>query len=257
LEKKETIPVERLPKFLLGAGRLAWVNGELATSRSFFQQGLSLAVELGDRYNEAWLLIYFASCSIDQPDEYEEAVKQCKQGLAMFRDLNEKPGIAQGLNILGELARAIGDYSRAGQIYEETMLASQETGETYRQIMALSNLAFVAIHDGDYVRAKDLELSAIKRWREVGSWHGVTTSMAFLAGSLARLGEPEKAARLLGAAETLLAWKGFDFHMSDQHEIAKYRADVHSKLDEASFETAYAEGQAMTLEQAVAYALDE
>jgi ribosomal protein L10 len=50
---------------------------------------------------------------------------------------------------------------------------------------------------------------------------------------------------------------GFDHQPSDQQEVAKYFADIKSQLDEATFDAAYAEGQAMNLEQAVAYALDE
>jgi hypothetical protein len=50
---------------------------------------------------------------------------------------------------------------------------------------------------------------------------------------------------------------GFGHQIADQHEIAKYIADVRAQLDEATFEAAYAEGQAMTLEEAVAYALSD
>jgi tetratricopeptide (TPR) repeat protein len=257
LARSEAIPQVHQPRILLGAGRLAWVNSEASQSRNFFEKGLTLAQEMGDRRNEGWLLINLSTSLIDQPEEHEAAIRLCREGLMILREIDEKPGIAQGLNMLGELARATGDYARAGQMYEECIAVSQETGETFRQVMGLGNLAFVATHEEDYDRARNLLFSAIQRWRELGSWHGMTTGMAYLAGPLAGLGEPEKAARLLGASDALLAARGFDINLSDQHEYAKYVAEVKFQLDETTFEAAYAEGKAMTLEQAVAYALDD
>jgi hypothetical protein len=49
---------------------------------------------------------------------------------------------------------------------------------------------------------------------------------------------------------------GFVPNQGDQHEIANYAADVRAQLDESTFEAAWAEGQAMTLDAAIAYALE-
>ena len=45
---------------------------------------------------------------------------------------------------------------------------------------------------------------------------------------LGKLGGPARAARLLGAAAALLDEMGIDNQPSDQHEVAKYTADVAS-----------------------------
>jgi hypothetical protein len=70
-----------------------------------------------------------------------------------------------------------------------------------------------------------------------------------LGGVAAATGLPAKAARLFGAAVA----QGLD--PSDQSELNHYIALARGQLDAASFDTAWAEGQAMTLEQAVGYAL--
>jgi predicted ATPase/class 3 adenylate cyclase len=256
LDMRAAIPLEHQTRFLLAAGRLAWVNTEVSQSRKLYRKVLLLALDLKDRCNQGWSLINLAATSIGQLEEYAAAIELCQEGVAIFRELDGKPGIAQGLNILGELARAAGDYTTAGQVYEECMAVCQETGETFRETMTLSNLAFVATHEEDYARARNLLLSAIKRWREIGSLYGITTDLAFIAGPLARLGEPEKAARLLSASDALLAGMGFVPNQGDQHEIANYAADVRAQLDESTFEAAWAEGQAMTLDAAIAYALE-
>jgi hypothetical protein len=73
------------------------------------------------------------------------------------------------------------------------------------------------------------------------------------ASVLGLTGKPEQAARLFGAAESLLNERLFP---SDQKEFDHYVAVVRAQLDEAVFERAWVAGGAMTLEQAVAFAME-
>ena len=123
--------------------------------------------------------------------------------------------------------------------------------------MMLGNLGYVAYEEGDYKRVRDLNASLLRQSYKIGSRQWAMGGLATLAGPLGKLGEPEKGARLLGASSALMAGMGIDYQLGDLQEIAKYTADVKSQLDEATFEAAYAEGEAMTLEQAVAYALED
>ena len=66
----------------------------------------------------------------------------------------------------------------------------------------------------------------------------------------------ERAARLFGAAEGLLEATGGGLAAADEAERDRYVALTREQLDESAFGAAWAEGRAMTMEQAVAYALD-
>jgi non-specific serine/threonine protein kinase len=257
LDEMEQIPGEHQVRLLLGAVRMAYANGELSQSKQFCRKGLALARKLCDKRNEAWLLDQLTACFVDRPEEYEEANRYGEAALAIFKELDHKPGIAHALNIVGELARAAGDYDHAGEAYEECLAIVSETGEIYRQNMMLGNLGFVAYEERDYKRARDLNASFLRQSYKIRSGQWALGGLATLAGPLGKLGEPEKGARLLGASNALMAGMGIDYQPGDLPEIAKYSADIMSQLDEATFEAAYAEGQAMTLEQAVAYALEE
>jgi hypothetical protein len=74
---------------------------------------------------------------------------------------------------------------------------------------------------------------------------------------LARLasakGQRDRAARLFGAAELLRETLGY--HASDQADHDKYVASARAGVAETAFAAAWAEGRAMTLEQAIEYAL--
>jgi predicted ATPase len=257
LKTIDEIAPEYQARLLLAAGRLSYNIGDVEPNKAFCRQALALAQELDDRGSAAWALIYLGGASVGRPEEYQEAEKFCEEGLAIFQDLGEKPGMAQALNILGELARTVGDYQRARDVYDASLVISRQTGEKYRQILLQGNLSYVAYHEGNYESARELSVSYLNQIYMIGTELGTLDGLAQLAGPLGKLGELEKAARLLGATAALMSAIGFDHQAGDQLEIDKYEADVRARLDEDVFKTAWAEGQAMTLEQAVAYALED
>jgi predicted ATPase len=257
LGKIDTMSPEVQVRVLSTAGRIAWVNGDLTQSKSLRQKGLTLAQQLGDRRTVAWSMIHLAMDSVNRLEENAEAVRLCEEGLAILRELGDRPGIAQALNNLGELARAAGDYDRAGEVYEECLEICRQTGEIIRQIMSLGNLAFVAYQKGEYGRSRTLSQRYMKQMYELGAMQQTLTGIAALAGSLGRLGELEKATRLLGASAALIDEMGVDHHPSDLQEIAKYTEYIRAQIDKVTFEALWAEGQAMTMEQVVDYAMED
>jgi hypothetical protein len=74
---------------------------------------------------------------------------------------------------------------------------------------------------------------------------------------LGKLGQPQEAARLLGASAAMLETMGMPYPPSDKDEVALYLTDIRSQLDEETFAAAWAEGQAMSMTEAVAYVLEE
>ena len=254
LHLQDQIPRPVLARFLLGAGRLAWVNGMLEQSHKFFLRGLKVAQAAGNRRVAAWLLVELSVCAFGI-DGRDLSLQRCEQGLAVFRELDDRPGIATAYNNLGEVARLSGDYEQAREMYEACLVICRETGEITRQIMQSHNLAYIAYRQGDYTRARDLNISCLEQMVEIGWKHGSVDTLWNLAGPLTWLGQEEKAARLLGASTALLVEMGVVPHPSDIHELALYTADVRARLDETAFEALTAEGKAMTLQQAVDYAL--
>ena len=89
-----------------------------------------------------------------------------------------------------------------------------------------------------------------------GDKHGTVECLAGLAAVGLRDGQPEHAARLLGAA----AWReviGSPPPPSQRAEYNRLRMVARASLDEATFATMWAAGRALSLEDAVAEALQE
>ena len=133
----------------------------------------------------------------------------------------------------------------------------QHTGEVLRSSYSYLNLAYIAQHEGDHQHALDLVRQALQLSRDRKNVRHTASFLVTFAGSIAALGQLQRAARLLGASEAGLERMGAFHPPSDQPEIDRNIADVRAQLDESIFQAAWAAGRAMTLDQAVADALGE
>jgi hypothetical protein len=166
--------------------------------------------------------------------------------------------MVQALNIIGELARTQGNDEQAQAVYEECLILASETGEVRREAMMLCNLGFLAMHRADIKAARQLFSKALIKSQALGHDKRLTvTGVLLLAGTIAASGEMERAARLFGAADALFKPTGVGLSPGDQPEHERNLALVRSQLDESTFQMCWNEGQSMTLEQAVAYALEQ
>jgi hypothetical protein len=119
----------------------------------------------------------------------------------------------------------------------------------------LSNLSYVAMHQDDYLRAEALIREALTITVELNTKYFTGLCIAMLAGPVGANGQPERAARLLGASEGILCSLGASLQPADKIEIDCYLADIRAQLDEKIYSDACSQGRAMSIEDAVAYAL--
>jgi hypothetical protein len=64
-------------------------------------------------------------------------------------------------------------------------------------------------------------------------------------------------ATLLGAVDALLGSSGLSLWPADRLDYDRNLTTARARLDEASFEAAWAAGRAMSMEEAIAYALED
>ncbi len=253
LERLDEVPLVYHPSFLLSAGHMACIY-DPADGAPLFLRARDSARDLGDRLQMAWAL---AMLSYAMFRDSSAAMVLVEESLAVFRELDHQPGIAQTLNIIGEIARFCGDDDHAKQAYEEALTLSRQTGEIRRIAIIYTNLAFIALHEGKAERARELGRESLRLARAMNNHLEMAKAPGMLAGALGALGQSKLAARLLGASERAMERLGA-FHLpADKWEIDDMIAVVHTQLDETTFQAAWAEGRKLTLEQAVAEALDE
>jgi hypothetical protein len=110
-------------------------------------------------------------------------------------------------------------------------------------------LAAIIHAQGDDERAMALYGESLALRRELGDKHGLAECLEGLAGVAVAQRQLERAARLLGAAETLRESTGAPLSPGERVRYDRDVSAVRAGLGEAAFAAARATGKAMPLEQ--------
>ncbi len=94
-------------------------------------------------------------------------------------------------------------------------------------------------------------------FREMGNRPGIMRCLDGLADVARRRELPERAARIFGAAENLRESVGAAPPLAERLELDQNVSALRAHLGDAAFASAWTAGRAMTLEQAIEYALRE
>lgn len=241
----------------IAAGLVLFYSSQRPQTKQLLEQAVELSREVDDRLIFAWALIFLGGSSMGQRQEFQKAVSLAEEGLALFRELGHKPGMVQAFCCVGELTRTNGDDEKAELAFVEALALSRETGEKRHESMMLGNLGFIAAHRGDIEHAEQLFRESLITALELAiDRYIIVTGLVPLASAIAARGQPERAVRLYGAAEAMLELMGAGLQASDQAEYERNLAFVRQHLDEATFQACWNEGRSLSLEHAVAYALE-
>ncbi len=186
--------------------------------------------------------------------DYASACARLTEALEILRRLGPS-NIYTIHNLLGELSLREGDYEQAHAYLEESLSLAREMGwgEYY---WILVHLGYAVLRQGDQARAKALFMEAQQSFQEIGSKIGVTLALEGLASLAVAQELPERARRLYAWADAMREILENPRWPPEQVEVERDLATIQAQLDEAALAAAHAAGQAMTLEQAVAYALE-
>jgi tetratricopeptide (TPR) repeat protein len=152
------------------------------------------------------------------------------------------------------VARTQGHYDLARKYYEECEALLRDSGDQGDVARFAHSLGYLAQHEGDYARAESQFRKSLVMFRRLGNRRGMAECMAGLAGLKARQGNAEWGAVMLNAAESALKVTGGAWWPADRVEVEANQELIRSALTEAEWTAAQKRGNAMTLEQALAFA---
>jgi len=199
-----------------------------------------------------------AGCLAGEQGDYGAARALYEEGLPIFRELGDKGGIAWSLQDLGAVAPQQGDLGAARSLLEESLPIYRGLGGCKQGIAdSLSGLGNVAREQGDSGAARVLLEESLAISRELGYKPGIVQALEGLAAVAVAQAQSEPAALLFGAAEWLREAMGAALPPADRAEHDRSVAAVRTALGEQAFSAAWAEGRAMSLDEAVAFALAE
>jgi predicted ATPase/class 3 adenylate cyclase len=271
---------------------LLYDRGDSLQATRLLEESLTYYRDLGERRGSAAALHFLGDCAREQGD-LTRAATLLEDSVAILResDPNES-ALANSLNGLGDVALLQGDIARATTLYWEAVRLLRNVEDRWSVLFPLGNLGWLALVQGDDGRVRALLEDYVDWFRYkhsegllellhllsalVSAEGDATRATALLREALAlhqqldrqdliaeglvgfawmtsRQGQTARAARLLGATESMFVGGTAARRFACEHCVAAVRA----QLDETTFAEAWAEGQALTLEQAIAEALGE
>lgn len=241
---------------LTNLGVIAQNQGDWALARLRLEECLSLSKELQDTKNTALTLLNLGWVILQSPDERQLARGKFEECLALFRLLRDTKGIAYSVTALGYLAECQGEWEQAKVLHEESLTLNRILGDNHGIAWSLTNLGHVLHQQGDCDRAHAFLLESLSLLQDEGDKACLARCLEGLAAVTGTQGQPHRAVRLFGAASSLR-----EDIIAPVWPIARTNNDrslasVRIQLDTISFGLEWAEGKAMTLEQAIAFALN-
>lgn len=247
---------------LYQAGHLANRQSDYVAARALFEESLRLSRERGDTSSVAQSLNNLGYVAMYEGN-LDTARTQNEEALQIYQISGDPIGVGSVLYSLGLIAHIAGHYEEARTHYEDALTswgnrAEGQTGVPY----ILLNLGHAARHTGDLARARSCYEGSLRRFVPAADRRGIAQSpeaFASLAAGAGTAVEPpvaERAARLYGAAQNIRDALNTPLPAIARALHEEPMSAARAALGEEAFAAAWAEGRALTTEQAVAEALN-
>lgn len=240
-------------KALHGAGWLAHHQREAVMARELLSESLVIARELDDRWTIALVLHHLGRVAYFDNDP-ATARTLGEESLAVAEETGDAWLIAWALHLLGLAAHIATDYPTARAYYVRSLAMRRELGYQEGIGILLILLGIVAVREEDYVEALAHYREGVEAVQAVqGPW-GLLMPLASLAHVAAAQGQPLRAIRLAGAVAALGGTYQTPLIPLMETLLIEGVDLARQALTEAAYAAAWAAGQAMSLEEALAEA---
>jgi non-specific serine/threonine protein kinase len=238
--------------------RLGWLareQGDATLARARLKESLELYRELGDSDGIIEGLNTLGEVAVIQEDP-ARATTLLEESLALAQSMGDAFGTAWALNHLGHVAQLEHEYGRAMRLHMQSLSLFRAFGEQHPGIpWAFQGLGESALAQGDLAGAQERLAAALTQFHNLGDRAGISWCLASLGSAAALDQQPERAARLWGAAERLRAALGSRRAPAARATYDRAVALARTEIGEDAFAAAWAAGQALPLDSAIAEAL--
>jgi predicted ATPase/class 3 adenylate cyclase len=149
-----------------------------------------------------------------------------------------------------------GNYEAARQLFEDGLEIFKRVRNRNFQLIMRSELGHIARHTGDFSQAKKIYQETIKGWQDAGNRAAIAHQMECFAYIAVAEEEPQRAIKLLSAAEALRERANSPMTDNECLDYEQAIGELHSRVGDADFGSLWAEGREMRMDQAIQLALN-
>jgi predicted ATPase/DNA-binding SARP family transcriptional activator len=240
-------------------GMLAWIcfdRGDYAQAFAHFTTTLAREQRAGAEWAQAMTLVNMGNMAARLGD-YERAQPLIAEALKRHRRVGQVWALAKTLMDQGALYLQLGQVEQAQQLLTEGHALCEQIQDEALLARAKCLFAFLYMTQGDHQRAGPLLYDALRIRQADGGPRYLIESLEFMTHLAAGLQQPE---RTLCLASAVLAQRRQHNQLApppDRATLDRFIAEAHRQLSTEAASAAWSAGEAMTLDDVVAYALTQ
>jgi tetratricopeptide (TPR) repeat protein len=206
--------VEPVARMGYGSWLFWWLHGHLDEGRRWMERALAREPDIPDSVRARLLLV--AGTLAQGRSDWGPARVYLEDSLALFRQLDDKEGVAYALAAMGLVDLGLKRYEGGLALVEESIDRFLEIGQRWAASPMLSFAAAASLSRGDIPRARQSAEKGLSLAREVGARDALYLTLQALATVARAEGDHERAARLFGEGLMLSA------EVEDHSSLAYY-----------------------------------
>ena len=254
----EQAPDDSRPRahFLRAAAAIASSQNDFDLSVSMGRESVRISALLNDSQSTALSLAWLA-IPLGITGNLTEAIEAAESALSVGRRLQDRPIQLVATAALCNILPFAGQPERSIELGEQAVAMSRDWGELWARGYVLMATSQARWSQGDRAvgEAQAREGAASKHaLDDRAGLHGLLQTLAWMA---AERGAHQRAATLLGCAEGLRRSSALSFPEGYRAQHEHSNAVALKGLGQGRFDVAYAAGLAMTIDDAVAFAIED
>jgi non-specific serine/threonine protein kinase len=251
-----TAPTPARARALLLAGDFAGLRGDGLGKMTLIQEALALAQGLGDKKRIAWALMEMGL--VERERQSPEATEFLTESLELFQGLNDALWVCRTSFLLAETFMQRGDMQAARRYWNQGLNLCRTGNDRWQMGWGLHGLGDLERLEGHLEQALQLYRESLELKVSVRDKLGIIYSLTSFAQLAATQGQFRRAAMLWGAVEKLGETLNFSpLGNSSDQLYTSLIPGTRARLGETAFHSAWAEGRALNMPQAIEYALNE
>ena len=193
------------------------------------------------------------SC-IDRRKNFTAAQSAFEESKLLFQEVHDERGYFFATMVHAILFWQQADWMAALSLSQQANIGFQKLGHRYLQNVTLRHIGIAFVHLGDLKNGRAALREALTLAQQLQSKHDIAQVFWRFAEIAQRLNQPVRVVHLFWAtrkiSESIGTWQ-----QEDESWFENHLAPCRAVLSESEYVEAVEQGRAMTMEQAIAYAL--
>ncbi len=240
---------------LEGLVLMATIQGDYLAARAYAEEFLETARAAGDKRMIGLALQSRANVLHEQGD-YAAACALAEESVRVLSDA-EDPMVAAAYVTLGVMLQELGDYDAAQSCTEAALVRFRQHGNRREVALVLANLGSIAVARGDMVAANERLRECLVIQQELIDAAGIALVLERFAALAAGQHRHRRAICVAGAAAALREASNSTLPPGSQTKLEQQLSASRQALDATGVAQAWAEGHAMSLEDAISFTLGQ